>query len=206
MSWLRRSLPHRMQKAHGKACAPRRGRDFIEQRSDDRCRRGVDEARGVTHLHHLSAFGVAERSRVRARRRSRPVPWSVSPAGPSQGSCYHDGTLMKYKPTTVYLDPEDHARLTKEAAERGISLAELLRRITSSHVSERSPAYGGRSWDAIIGVATTDEQVDDAAGHDEVLGEAMEDPGTSRARPTTPSRRSTRPRRASEPRRTARRR
>lgn len=82
---------------------------------------------------------------------------------------------MKYKPTTVYLDPADHALLKREAAERGLSMAELLREITRAHVGESAPAYAAKSWSGLIGVATTVEVVHDADEHDAELDRAADD-------------------------------
>lgn len=69
---------------------------------------------------------------------------------------------MRYQRTQVYLDPEQHAALIAEAAARGISLAELMRRIVDAHVSEQAPRYDAKTWDALIGVAgeSDDEPTD----------------------------------------------
>ena len=96
---------------------------------------------------------------------------------------------MRYKPTTVYLDPEDHARLKEEAAARGISLAQLMREISAAHARESAPGYGDKDWDGLIGVASTTGRVRDAERHDEVLGEAMDETDekkSGRAHPRRP--------------------
>jgi hypothetical protein len=67
---------------------------------------------------------------------------------------------MRYQRTQVYLDPEDHRKLKEEAHRRGISLAELMRQLAHAHVSERAPAYGEKSWDAIIAIDTSEEPSD----------------------------------------------
>jgi hypothetical protein len=74
---------------------------------------------------------------------------------------------MKYQRTQIYLDPDDHRKLRQEAAERGISLAALLREIAGAHVREASAPYRSeKSWDAIIGIDDSDEP-SDIALHEE---------------------------------------
>lgn len=60
---------------------------------------------------------------------------------------------MKYQRTQVYLDPDDHRALVREAAARGISLAELMRRLVAGHVAEQAAPYEPRTMAAIIAVA-----------------------------------------------------
>ena len=67
---------------------------------------------------------------------------------------------MNYKPTQVYLDPEDHARLKAEAQRRGISLASLIRELASATAAERAQRYDAKSWDAIIGIDESEEPTD----------------------------------------------
>lgn len=62
---------------------------------------------------------------------------------------------MTYKRTQIYLDPEEHRQLVLEAAERGISLAEHLRRIVGARAGEASVAYSARAWDGIVAIADT---------------------------------------------------
>lgn len=80
---------------------------------------------------------------------------------------------MKYQRTQVYLEPEHHAALVREAAETGISLAELMRRIVDSHVSETAPRYGTKGWDALIGVAGGGEPSDIMADWKGEIGRAF---------------------------------
>lgn len=80
---------------------------------------------------------------------------------------------MRYQRTQIYLDPEDHRRLTEEAAARGISLAALLREIASSHVREQAPSYGEKSMSAIIGLFDG-PPTDIAKYKDEYLEDAAE--------------------------------
>lgn len=82
---------------------------------------------------------------------------------------------MRYQRTQVYLDPEEHRRLVKEARERGLSLAALIREIVSEHVRERTAPYETKGFDAIIGIAGDDKGPTDVAEHiDKYLGEALE--------------------------------
>jgi len=59
---------------------------------------------------------------------------------------------VRYQRTQIYLDPDEHRRLTAEAAARGISLAELMRQIVSSHVREQAAPYATKTWSSIAGV------------------------------------------------------
>lgn len=83
---------------------------------------------------------------------------------------------MRYQRTQVYLDPEEHAALVKEAAGRGISLAELMRELVSSHVRERAPTYETKSWNALFDIAGSDEgeSFDIVENWDEEVGAAFE--------------------------------
>lgn len=81
---------------------------------------------------------------------------------------------MRYQRTQIYLDPEDHRRLTEEAAARGISLAALLREIASAHVREEAPVYGQKSIEAIIGIATGGPPSNIAGNKKEYLADAAE--------------------------------
>lgn len=59
---------------------------------------------------------------------------------------------MMYKRTQIYLDPEEHRRLVREAAERGLSLTEYLRRVIGNRTAERSAPYDTRSWVGLFGI------------------------------------------------------
>ncbi|HEX9712918.1 MAG TPA: CopG family transcriptional regulator [Actinomycetota bacterium] len=81
---------------------------------------------------------------------------------------------MRYRSTQVYLEPEQHARLKAEAAQRGISLAELMRLLAAAHVGEHAPAYGDKTWDAIIGLTGDDTPTDIAGEHDRYARDAAD--------------------------------
>lgn len=76
---------------------------------------------------------------------------------------------MTYQRTQIMLDPEEHRRLIAEAAERGISLAEYLRRIIASRTSESAVPYAMRSFEGLFnaldsGAKDTVEHMDEEAG------------------------------------------
>lgn len=82
---------------------------------------------------------------------------------------------MRYQRTQVYLDPEEHRKLTREARERGISLAALMREIVSIHVGEQAPRYGSaKGWDAIIGIVDEVEPSDIVAGWDDIMDDVAD--------------------------------
>ena len=80
---------------------------------------------------------------------------------------------MRYQRTQIYLDPEDHRRLSNEAQQRGISLAALLRLIVSDHVSEGAPTYEPKSFDAITAIFDSGRPADIARDFDKELAVAM---------------------------------
>jgi len=104
---------------------------------------------------------------------------------------------MKYQRTQVYLEPADHAALVREAADRGISLAELMRELVSAHVSESAPAYGTKSWDAIIGIGGDGPASDVSRHEDEYKAAGFEAMQPKGARLLPPSKRARRSRRSS---------
>lgn len=77
---------------------------------------------------------------------------------------------MMYQRTQVSISPEDHAFLTREAASRGVSLAELFRQIVAEYRSDREHPAAPRGFDAIIGIAAGDGDIDDEAA----MGKAMD--------------------------------
>lgn len=81
---------------------------------------------------------------------------------------------MKYQRTQISLDPGHHQQLVDEAADRGISLAELLRQIVSEHVAEQAAPYEAKSWNAITGIAETEGEMDVARHFDDYMAEAMD--------------------------------
>ncbi|MGH2829427.1 MAG: CopG family transcriptional regulator [Actinomycetota bacterium] len=58
---------------------------------------------------------------------------------------------MGYQRTQIYLDPDEHRRLVREAAERGISLAAYMREIVANRAGEQDAPHDTRSWDNFIG-------------------------------------------------------
>lgn len=82
---------------------------------------------------------------------------------------------MRYQRTQIYLDPGEHAALVREAAARGVSLAELMRQVVSAHVSERAPRYAAKTFGPIVGIGGADEEPSDVARHeDRDKGEAFD--------------------------------
>lgn len=82
---------------------------------------------------------------------------------------------MPYQRTQIYLDPEEHRRLLNEAAERGLSLAEYLRRIIGSRAGEPKPAYAERSFDGIFNLFASDLPLDTVETMDEEVAIAFEE-------------------------------
>ena len=80
---------------------------------------------------------------------------------------------MTYQRTQVSISPEDHAFLTREAASRGVSMAELFRQIVSDYRNGREHPVAARGFESIIGIATAEGGRPDAAD-DTIMGEAME--------------------------------
>lgn len=76
---------------------------------------------------------------------------------------------MGLKRTQIYLEPEQHQALKREAAEKGISLAELLRRIVEDHLREKRPR---KDFFEIVGLGRSGLR-DVAAEHDRYLAEAL---------------------------------
>jgi len=76
---------------------------------------------------------------------------------------------MAFKRTQVYLEPEQHRLLKREAQKKGISLAELLRRIVRDHLrKERSR----EEFFTIVGLGRSGRS-DVAEEHDRYLAEAI---------------------------------
>ena len=78
---------------------------------------------------------------------------------------------MRYVRTQVYFDPDQHHRLMQEARRRGISLAELLRRIVDQHLPA-APRAPREAYLSIVGVAE-DSARDVSVRHDQYLGETL---------------------------------
>jgi len=76
---------------------------------------------------------------------------------------------MALKRTQVYLEPEQHRSLKREAAEKEISLAELLRQIVGGYIRrERSR----EDFFKIVGLGRSGKS-NVAEEHDRYLGEAI---------------------------------
>jgi hypothetical protein len=57
---------------------------------------------------------------------------------------------MAYLRTQILLDPEEHRRLVREAAERGLSLSAYIREIIAARTGEAPVPYEARSWDGLF--------------------------------------------------------
>ncbi len=76
---------------------------------------------------------------------------------------------MSLKRTQIYLEPEQHRLLKEEAETKGISLAELLRRLARDHL-HRQPRR--EDFGRIVGLGKSD--VDNAAEeHDRYIEGAV---------------------------------
>ncbi|MCA1833753.1 MAG: hypothetical protein ABR548_09025 [Actinomycetota bacterium] len=95
---------------------------------------------------------------------------------------------MAFKRTQIYLDPEEHRRLLREAAERGLSLTEYLRRVIAQRTAEQRVTYDATAWDGIfnLGNSGLKDAVEDM---DKEVAEAFEaEYKRSLNRPATKSR------------------
>lgn len=80
---------------------------------------------------------------------------------------------MGYTRTQVYLDPEDHRRLSEAAKKQGKPLTALLRDIVHRYLRERPDGASSRGLEALIGIAGEDgDATDVAADLDEYLDRA----------------------------------
>lgn len=84
---------------------------------------------GVAATEAGAARGARDRrsGRVRGRRASPP-------SSPCVG-----GTLYRVKKTSIYLEPSLDRELTRAAAERGITKAELIRRTLTQAIATKRP-------------------------------------------------------------------
>ena len=76
---------------------------------------------------------------------------------------------MALKRTQIYLEPEQHRSLKREARERGISLAELLRQIVEDYLRKKRPR---EEFLRIVGLGRSGKS-DIAAEHDRCLAEVI---------------------------------
>jgi hypothetical protein len=76
---------------------------------------------------------------------------------------------MPLKRTQIYLEPEQHRLLKREAAEKGVSLAELLRQLASAHL-RRDPSKC--DYARIVGLGKSG-QTDGSELHDTYLAQAI---------------------------------
>lgn len=76
--------------------------------------------------------------------------------------------------TQIYLRPEQHRALLKEATEKGISLAELIRQIVEKHLERRSafPEKPKEVFQRIVGIGASGK-TDISERHDHYLAEAL---------------------------------
>ena len=80
---------------------------------------------------------------------------------------------MSLRRTQIYLDPEEHRRLVLEAAQRGLSLTEYLRRVIGNRTGEQSITYDTRSWDRLFSLLDSGSK-DSVEAMDEEAAEAFE--------------------------------
>lgn len=81
--------------------------------------------------------------------------------------------VMYMRRTQVYLEPEQHSALLKEASEQGISLAELVRRIVLRHLEDKEKGEVQReAYLGIVGIGSSGKS-DISERHDRYLGEAL---------------------------------
>ena len=85
---------------------------------------------------------------------------------------------MSYTRTQVYLEPEDHRRLSERAKKEGKPLTALLREIVADYLRRDPEGDAVRGFDAIVGIAGDGDETDVA--HDE--REALRDARDERAR------------------------
>ncbi len=76
---------------------------------------------------------------------------------------------MTYKRTQVYLEPDQHRSLIREAHDRGISLAELLREIVRGYFAEEPSR---EDFLRIVGLRRSG-RTDIAREHDRYVAEAI---------------------------------
>ena len=76
---------------------------------------------------------------------------------------------MAFKRTQIYLEPEQHRLLKREAAAKGVSLAELLRQLAKEHLHTEPQR---EDFARIVGLGKSGV-ADASEDHDRYLGEAV---------------------------------
>lgn len=76
---------------------------------------------------------------------------------------------MSLKRTQIYLEPEQHKLLKREAAAKGISLAELLRQLAKEHLHKEPQR---EDFARIVGLGRSGV-ADVSEDHDRHIGEAV---------------------------------
>ncbi|MGB9663274.1 MAG: CopG family transcriptional regulator [Moorellaceae bacterium] len=76
--------------------------------------------------------------------------------------------------TQIYLHPEQHQALLNEAAQKGVSLAELVRQIVEEHLERRvkPPGTPKEVYLRIVGIGASGK-TDISERHDHYLAEAL---------------------------------
>jgi len=76
---------------------------------------------------------------------------------------------VAFKRTQIYLEPEQHRLLKREAAAKGVSLAELLRQLAKEHLHTEPQR---EDFARIVGLGKSGV-ADASEDHDRYLGEAV---------------------------------
>lgn len=82
---------------------------------------------------------------------------------------------MNYLRTQIYLEPEQHRDLLREAHAEGVSLAELIRRIVRRHIEQKPESRAHRrGLRSFVGLGTSGLE-DVSERHDAYLGNSFHD-------------------------------
>jgi hypothetical protein len=80
--------------------------------------------------------------------------------------------MTSFQRTQIYLEPDQHRKLSEQAAARGTSLAALLRELVAAHL--RGGAVGGsKTFEAITGIVDLDAPTDIVGDWDSEMSKAM---------------------------------
>lgn len=79
-----------------------------------------------------------------------------------------------FKPTMIYLEPEQLEKLREQARRQRISMAELVRRIVAEHTERgpKPPSVTRRTYMTIVAMGSSGRK-DVSEKHDQYLGEAL---------------------------------